>query len=515
MGCNWLIMLTHSAGPMKISGLTIVRNALSNGYLIAEVIDTLVAVSDEVIVCDGYSDDGTYEYLQTRKDIKLFQDDWNLQSNNGLEFAKITNQGMARCNGEYIFYLQADELIHEDQLPQLRELILSGEYNSIVCQFHHIRYSLDHCLSEGYQQAARVVRNKGVQSCHDGFDFDGQIHPKHVSSINIYHYGYVFLENILAKMINHSDNFYVNAPNYANRKKLSKGFLDRIKAGEYLDPLELQKILEPMYTLKQHGLPLPACMKRLRYSTRYTLPTKDLEIKRYYFDLDETLCLTPASRDYSQAVPIHKMIGEVNRLYHEGHEITIYTARGGTSGIDYTDLCTQQLAGWGVRYHHLICKGKPPYDVLVDDKAINTTAWREQQGIKLVGMVASCFDLLHAGHCLYLEDAKSKCDHLIAALQSDPTVDHWAEKNKPIQSLEERLIQLRACRYVDEIIQYDTEEDLVAIMRKVLPDIRFVGSDTDPTTVTGIEYCRSVYVHDRSHGYSSSELRQRITDVES
>lgn len=204
------------------------------------------------------------------------------------------------------------------------------------------------------------------------------------------------------------------------------------------------------------------------------------------------------------------MIEEVNRLHGEGHEITIYTSRGGTSGTDYGDLCIRQLKEWGVRYHRFLA-GKPSYDILVDDKAVNTTAWREQQGVKLIGLVASCFDLLHAGHCLYLEEARSKCDHLVAALQRDPTIDR-PEKNEPVQSFEERLIQLRACRYVDEIIEYDTEEDLVAIAKKVVPDIRFVGSDTDPTKVTGGEHCKSVYVHDRSHGYSSSELRQRITD---
>ena len=110
-------MLEHD--QIKISGLTIVRNAISNGYLIAEVLDTLVAISDEVIVCDGFSTDGTFEYLSTRGDIKLYQDVWNLQSNDGFEFASITNKGMSRCTGDYIFYLQADELIHEDQYENL------------------------------------------------------------------------------------------------------------------------------------------------------------------------------------------------------------------------------------------------------------------------------------------------------------------------------------------------------------------------------------------------------------
>ena len=114
---------------------------------------------------------------------------------------------------------------------------------------------------------------------------------------------------------------------------------------------------------------------------------------KYFFDLDETLCLTPASRDYTKAVPIVKTIADVNKLYDEGHDITIYTARGGTSGVDHHALNIQQLSKWGVKYHHLIDKGKPPYDILIDDKAVNTTAWREKRQIRLIGFVASCFDL--------------------------------------------------------------------------------------------------------------------------
>jgi len=230
---------------------------------------------------------------------------------------------------------------------------------------------------------------------------------------------------------------------------------------------------------------------------------------RYFFDLDETLCLTPASRDYAKAVPITKMITRVNELYDEGHDITIYTARGGTSGIDYHALNILQLSKWNVRYHHLIDKGKPPYDILVDDKAVNTNEWRVQQSIKLVGFVASCFDLLHAGHCLYLKESKSLCDHLVAGLQLDPS-DRPC-KSTPIQSIDERLVQLQSCRYVDEIIQYHTEEDLEAVLKSIKPDIRFLGSDTGPN-ITGAKYCDVIYIHDRSHNYSSSELKQRIRD---
>lgn len=231
---------------------------------------------------------------------------------------------------------------------------------------------------------------------------------------------------------------------------------------------------------------------------------------RYYFDMDETLCLTPASRAYDLAVPILKMIEKVNQLHDDGNEITIYTSRGGTSGVDYKPLSMKQLGEWGVKYHHFI-DGKPSFDLLVDDKAISTHAWRQEQNIKLVGFLASAFDLLHAGHCLILKEAKERCDHVVAALQTDPTIDR-PEKNKPVQSLEERRIQLEACKYVDEIVQYDTEHDLATILKDIRPDIRFLGSEYQGRKVTGGEYCEVLYFHDRSHNYSSSGLRQRICD---
>jgi glycerol-3-phosphate cytidylyltransferase len=225
------------------------------------------------------------------------------------------------------------------------------------------------------------------------------------------------------------------------------------------------------------------------------------------FDLDETICITPPTREYQWATPIQKMVDHVNKLYNQGHHITIFTARGSSSGTDYTELIAQQLEEWGVKHHEIVV-GKPSYDVFIDDKAINTKTWREQHDIHLVGIVASCFDLLHAGHCLYLKEAKELCDHLIAGLQTNPA--DRPSKNKPVQSLKERRIQLEACRYVDEIFEYDTELDLEQQLEQIQPDIRFVGSDSDPSKITGKKHCKIVYFHDRNHDWSSSELRERI-----
>ena len=246
-------------------------------------------------------------------------------------------------------------------------------------------------------------------------------------------------------------------------------------------------------------------------------PTRRLVLKfynnmKYCFDLDETICATPSSRKYDDAVPYIRVIQKINELYNQGNEITIFTARGSTSGIDYRELITTQLSDWGVKFHKLIDKGKPSYDLFVDDKAMGASVWREKEGIKIIGFVASCFDMVHAGHCLYLQEARSVCDYLIAALQEYPTIDR-PHKNKPIQSLKERDIQLRSNRYVDEIITYKTEKDLEEVLQKIQPDIRIVGSDAKGYSITGQQYCKNIYYHNRDHNFSSTELRKRINKL--
>ena len=130
-----------------------------------------------------------------------------------------------------------------------------------------------------------------------------------------------------------------------------------------------------------------------------------------------------------------------------------------------------------------------------------------------IGLTASAFDLLHAGHIAMLEEAKSKCDYLIVALQTDPTVDR-PHKNKPIQSIVERYIQLRAVRFVDEIIPYTTEDDLLNILKLLPIDIRIVGEEYMLKPFTGKDLCETlgieIYYNNRIHNFSSSELRQRI-----
>ena len=126
-----------------------------------------------------------------------------------------------------------------------------------------------------------------------------------------------------------------------------------------------------------------------------------------------------------------------------------------------------------------------------------------------VGFTCSSFDLLHAGHILMLEDAEKQCDYLIIGLQTDPTIDR-PEKNKPIQTWEERVIQLSAVKYIDELFVYETEEDLYKKLLDIKPDIRILGSDYKNKSFTGDDLDIPIYYHDRNHNYSSTNLRGKI-----
>ena len=111
-----------------------------------------------------------------------------------------------------------------------------------------------------------------------------------------------------------------------------------------------------------------------------------------------------------------------------------------------------------------------------------------------------------------LKDAKSQCDYLIIGLQTDPTIDR-PEKNKPIQSFEERYIQLKAIKYIDEIIKYETEEDLYKLLKDLNPDIRILGSDYKGKKFTGDDLNIKLYFHNRNHNFSSTNLRKKILDI--
>jgi glycerol-3-phosphate cytidylyltransferase len=134
----------------------------------------------------------------------------------------------------------------------------------------------------------------------------------------------------------------------------------------------------------------------------------------------------------------------------------------------------------------------------------------EYHRVKKVGITFGAFDLFHAGHILMLQEAKTICDHLIVCIQTDPSLDR-NEKNAPVQSIVERQIQVTACKYVDEVIVYDTEKDVMEVLKSVDWTVRIFGDEYRDKPFTGreetIERC---YFNRRPHTFSSSELRLRV-----
>jgi len=131
-----------------------------------------------------------------------------------------------------------------------------------------------------------------------------------------------------------------------------------------------------------------------------------------------------------------------------------------------------------------------------------------------IGFNCSSFDLFHAGHITMLKVEKELCDYLKVALQVDPTIDRPGVKNKPVQTVYERYVQLQGCKYVDEILVYETEADLLNLIQTQTIDIRFLSEEYENRDFTGKQYCIDhgieIFYHLRRHQYSSTELRNRV-----
>tara|TARA_R110000868_G_scaffold9000_10_gene45668 strand:+ start:18618 stop:19076 length:459 start_codon:yes stop_codon:yes gene_type:complete len=135
----------------------------------------------------------------------------------------------------------------------------------------------------------------------------------------------------------------------------------------------------------------------------------------------------------------------------------------------------------------------------------------------VIGITCGAFDLLHAGHIAMLAEAKSACDYLIVALQNDPNIDR-PSKNKPVQSIFERQLQLSAVRFIDDIVVYNTEDELLDILKTLPITVRIIGSDYIGKDFTGKQYCVDhdidIVYNTRSHSFSTSSLRERVIHSE-
>jgi len=230
----------------------------------------------------------------------------------------------------------------------------------------------------------------------------------------------------------------------------------------------------------------------------------------YCFDIDGTICSMDPDHNYNNAYPFEDVITEINRLYDAGHTILLATARGNGSGIDWRRVTHEQLSKWRVKYHDVSIGSKVGADYYIDDKAVHIDDWRKKIN-KKTGFLAGAFDLIHAGYIDMFKDAKQICDHLIVGLQSDPTTDR-PYKLKPVQTQEDRKLILESIKYVDEVIIYNSEEDLYGLLQKLKPDVRILGTDYKDKQFTGRNLDIELYFHRRDHNMSTTALKNKIRE---
>jgi glycerol-3-phosphate cytidylyltransferase len=234
----------------------------------------------------------------------------------------------------------------------------------------------------------------------------------------------------------------------------------------------------------------------------------------YCFDLDNTLCNTD-NKEYINSTPIQEMVDRVNFLYDSGDEIIIFTARGmgkfkgDTKKVydTYYNLTLSQLEKWKIKYNKLIL-GKPSFDFFIDDKNKTIMEFKSQTN-PIVGFTAGCFDVIHPGYIDMFETIKKNCDYLIVGLQENPNQER-PEKSEVILGVEYRAKILYSLRYVDEVIIYKTEDDLMDILKTKKIDIRFIGDDYKEKTFTGSDFDMEYFYINRSHGWSSSKFKKLI-----
>tara|TARA_A100001201_G_scaffold124480_1_gene108545 strand:- start:348 stop:941 length:594 start_codon:yes stop_codon:yes gene_type:complete len=186
----------------------------------------------------------------------------------------------------------------------------------------------------------------------------------------------------------------------------------------------------------------------------------------YCFDIDGTICETTDGGTYESTKPYPSAISAINKLYDDGHTIFLYTARGSVSGKDWSELTKNQIDSWGLKYHELKM-GKPFYDLMVDDRAINANLWRSNLN-KKTALIHGSFDFINSDLCKKLNSlrATEKYNNIVAAIQSDPKLDDES-LDSPINSLSDRIEVLRSISYINEIIPYRVKSDIKMISEQI------------------------------------------------
>ena len=232
---------------------------------------------------------------------------------------------------------------------------------------------------------------------------------------------------------------------------------------------------------------------------------------RYCFDIDGTICNTPINQDgkpdYLNASPNLLVREEINNLYDKGNYIIFQTARGKSSGKDWTKLTLHQLETWGFKYNELFemfCK--PTADLFIDDKAINIDDWIKQIPLKK-GIIGGAFDIIHPGYIKMFKEAKQRCNHLTIALHENPSLER-NYKLEPVHNILEREEILNSIKYIDEIIFYKKESTFIKYLDDY--DIRFLGTDYIKGNYTAKSHPIKICWINRDHNYSTSKLKTSI-----
>ena len=238
-------------------------------------------------------------------------------------------------------------------------------------------------------------------------------------------------------------------------------------------------------------------------------------LKTYCFDLDQTICHQSVQKEYFNSYPDEDMIRKINFLHDSGHQIIIFTARGmskfkGDLNLileNYYDMTYQQLLTWNLKFHRLIF-GKPSYDFIIDDKIISINDFKKSFLPKR-GFVAGMFDVIHPGYIDMFDKAKNYCDYLVIGLHDNPNLER-SNKCEPVLSFDERSKILKSIKYVDEIIKYRTESELLEILKSGNFDLRFLGDDYLNASFTGEKLSIPILYINRSHGWSSTKFKTLI-----
>lgn len=241
----------------------IIRNGLWNGYPFWESLRSCLPFADEIVISDGYSIDGTEEALQHFRDrygrkhrISIEHDRW-YEGRRGEEIARISQQNHTRCKGDWVYYLQADEIVDPRNVDMIRRIGREHVYRSVSFPFHH--YTLGWKRGEGYEHAIRMVRNtEDIGYNGDGWTFEGNIMPRMDAQFPIHHLGWVFPVNCALKSVNHA-RLYRDLEDYQESARLAvKRMQEDRPTDGYPKPENLGEV--------------PELMERLFGMARYELP---------------------------------------------------------------------------------------------------------------------------------------------------------------------------------------------------------------------------------------------------